>query len=51
MRAWVVEARTHTNNVKESSAADLRRTTKLARMAAKPIRGYRCGLGPPLCLR
>ena len=51
VRAWVVEASTHTNDVKESSAADLRRTTKLARMAAKRIRAYRCGLGPPLCPR
>ena len=51
VKAWVVEASTHTNDVKESSAADLRRTTKLARMAAKRIRGYRCGRGPPLCPR
>jgi hypothetical protein len=49
VKAWVVEASTHTNDVKESSAADLRRTTKLARKAAKRIRGYRCGLGPALC--
>jgi hypothetical protein len=49
--AWVVDVTTYTNDVKEDSAADLRRTTKLARKTAKRLRRYRCGAGPPVCPR
>jgi hypothetical protein len=48
---WVVEVTTFTNDVKEDSGADVRRTTKLAKKAAKQIRRYRCGTGPPTCPR
>jgi hypothetical protein len=48
---WVVEVATHTNDVEEESSADIRRTTKLARKAAKRIRRYRCGAAPPTCPR
>jgi hypothetical protein len=48
---WVVEVTTYTNDVKEDSTADVRRTTKLAKKAAKRIRRYRCGTGPPTCPR
>jgi hypothetical protein len=42
----VGEVNTYTNDVKEESRADTRRTTALTRKAVKRLRRYRCG---PLC--
>jgi hypothetical protein len=46
-----VDVPTYTNDVKEDSPADARRTTRLARKVAKRIGRYRIGAGPPLCPR
>lgn len=45
----VGEVVTFTNEVREGSRADLRRTVSLARKAIARLRGYRCGT--PLCPR
>jgi hypothetical protein len=39
----VGEVVTHTNDVKEESGADTRRTASLTRIFVKRLRHYRCG--------